>query len=423
MIDQKGLKILINEAAELSVKPHLTEQEKRRNTYLMSAIAAVKAGAQLADLDEERANETLRNAGLPTIKRNKFITREQEAEARGWQSVVANAHLSLHEREQRDMTEGNPISRIGTYSGLGYFVPTGFFPKLFAALSAHDVLFDENSGVTMIKTTTAEPITVPTVGDIENVAAVVGENTQTTSVDLSVPGHAVVGAWKYTTWDSLSREAFQDMDSTISAVNLFSANFAVRFARGIGKDLVTGSGSSKPLGLIPSLLAAGISPIVASGSATNDGSTNTGSNSLGSEDFQTALQNLDDAYANSPSCAWLMNKKTLATVAGQLDKYGNVLRLVEYVNGAPYIFGIPVRICPSMDNVGNSKNPVVLGDLRYWCTRLVVDASSGIQVINEASGLVEYGKVGLRAFMRADGELLYSDTSSPAPFVIISNHS
>jgi hypothetical protein len=39
------------------------------------------------------------------------------------------------------------------------------------------------------------------------------------------------------------------------------------------------------------------------------------------------------------------------------------------------------------------------------------------------SGLVEYGKVGLRAFMRADGELLYNDTCSPVPFVVIQNHS
>jgi HK97 family phage major capsid protein len=113
-----------------------------------------------------------------------------------------------------------------------------------------------------------------------------------------------------------------------------------------------------------------------------------------------------------------MNKKTLATVAGIVTKYGQPLNLVQWVGKRPYILGIPV-----MDNIGNGKNPVVLGDLSYWATRLVADPLSGIQLINEAPGLVENGKVGLACFFRADGELLYNDTGSPAPFVMIQNHS
>ena len=67
--------------------------------------------------------------------------------------------------------------------------------------------------------------------------------------------------------------------------------------------------------------------------------------------------------------------------------------------------------------------PVVLGDGTYWATRLVNDENSGIRVYSEATGFVEYGNVGMSCFMRADGELLYTDTNSPAPFTFIRNHS
>ena len=116
-----------------------------------------------------------------------------------------------------------------------------------------------------------------------------------------------------------------------------------------------------------------------------------------------------------------MNKKTLATVASIVTKQGSQLNLVQWVNGKPFIYGIPVKIAPSMDNIGNGKNPVVLMDLSYWATRIATAEDTGIQVIKEAAGLIEYGKVGLRAYMRADGALLYNDSSSPAPAVIIQN--
>jgi HK97 family phage major capsid protein len=146
-------------------------------------------------------------------------------------------------------------------------------------------------------------------------------------------------------------------------------------------------------------------------------------NSLGSADFAAAIDEIDQAYLESPKCAWFMNRKTLNKVSNIVNKFGNLLNLVQYVDGQPFIYGIPVRICPSMDSVGASNVPVVLGDGTYWATRLVNDENSGIRVYSEATGLVEYGNVGLSCFMRADGELLYSDLSSPPPFTYIRNHS
>jgi HK97 family phage major capsid protein len=190
------------------------------------------------------------------------------------------------------MTEGSPLSRLGTYTGLGYFVPTRFFPQVFSALAAHDALLDEDS-VTVVKTSNGRVITVPVIGDIENVATCIGEGVSQTSTDISSTNQALLSAYSYKTPRFVaSIEAFQDMDTALSTVEMFKQFTTSRLARGIAKDLVIGNGSSKPLGLLPSLEAVGIPYVTASGSAANTGGNESGAQSLGSGDFAAALENL-----------------------------------------------------------------------------------------------------------------------------------
>ena len=67
--------------------------------------------------------------------------------------------------------------------------------------------------------------------------------------------------------------------------------------------------------------------------------------------------------------------------------------------------------------------PIVFGDLSYFCVRCSVDPITRVQLYKETPGLVEQGKFGLRAYVRYDSALLYSDTGSPAPIVYLQNYS
>jgi HK97 family phage major capsid protein len=343
---------------------------------------------------------------------------------RGWKEFVHNTPDLGQYVEHRDMTEGAPmLAQLGTYTGLGYFVPTGFFQTLFAAMKAHDVLFDDDA-VTMIRTSTGAPLPVPIAGDTENVASVLGEALSQSSVDIDSTSHAVLGAYSYKTPRfTVSLEAFDDLEASFTVVGLFKQFAADKLARGIGADLMVGNGSGKTLGLLPSLTALGLAPVIAAGSAVNDGSANTGANSLGTPDFAAAYNALDAAYLSSSKIAWLMNNKTLGNQLSLLDKEGRPLELVKYIDGYPTIYGIPVKVCPSLPSIGASNTPVILGDLSYWATRLIIDDNAGIAVYKEAPGLIENGNIGMRCFARAHGALLYNDTGSPAPFVMLANHS
>lgn len=423
----KELNLLLGEYNTLSNKVRHTKAEEQRMAYLQTAISAVKNGASLSEVDQQLLNQREERHGLPMSKLPTSSDRQRDQEYRFWVSRL----------EKRDVEGAPMLTHVGSYSGLGFFVPTGFFDKVWDAMKAADALFDD-SAVTFFKTTNGRPFPVPTMDATAHDASVIGEAGSQSTVSIGTTGQAELGSYSYASdyWP-VSLEAFQDLDTALNTVELFRKFTGKALARGIGRDLVIGDGTNKPLGLIPSLEAAGAPVVTAAGSAANTGGSESGANSIGSADFSTALSTLDSAYTDSPSIAWLMNRSTLNAVAGIVTKQGLPLGLVKYDdNGKASIYGIPVKICPSMDNIGVSNIPVVLGDLSYWATRIVTPTEAiatasagevsfynnlGIKIFKEAPGLIENGKVALRSFVRADGELLWS--TGPSPFVVMRNHS
>jgi HK97 family phage major capsid protein len=158
----------------------------------------------------------------------------------------------------------------------------------------------------------------------------------------------------------------------------------------------------------------------------NDGNAaHNGVATLGSDDFQAAIAAIDSAYLESPKAAWIMNRRTLAAVANIKSSTGQPIGLVQYVDGKPFILGIPAKVSPSMPDMGASNVSVILGDFQYWLTRLVVSGENniGLKTYFEGPGLAENGNVAVNCFVRADGALLYTDNGSPAPFQPIQHHS
>jgi HK97 family phage major capsid protein len=397
----------------LSEKRNHTSQDKSRMAFLQTAISAIKAGGSLQEVHLDHVNAEQRRLGLEVTPRG-TLTQEQRAQVREFQAFAGG--------EKRDV-EGNPIPRLGTYTGLGFFSPTGWFNQVFEGLKQYDPIFDDQA-FTQIRSTNGRVMTVPTLSDVENDAAVVGEAVARTNANISAPGQASLGVFSYASrkWP-VSIEALQDLDASFSALELFKRFTTKALARGIGRDLLTGNGVNKSLGLIPALEAAGATIVAAQGSSANDGSGLSGTNSLGTMDFSNAYLSLDDAYRADPSCRWILNSNTLGKLYGQLDKMGRPI--IDFVNGAPTILGIKVHVSPSMANIGASNVPVLLGACSYWATRIVVSGvdDMGILMYKESSGLAENGLVEFQSFVRAGGALLWNDSGSPSPFVLVRNAS
>jgi HK97 family phage major capsid protein len=423
-IDAKGLATLMAEASQLTNRSKLTAQEDKRFNLLLSQIALLKTGeVTLADLQLDEVNEIAQRHGLPLTKRQAGSS-ETRAKAEAWQMVLKLAS----ENRTANETQGSIIARIGTYSGLGTFIPTEFIQETYAAMAAHDAFLDENA-VSMMNSTNGRVTEIPTFGDIENVAQVVGESADTSSseANISAPGKAdsVVYSYRSPLW-RLPIEVMQDVEAMGNAVSLFKAFAADRIARGAAKDLTNGNGSGKPLGIVNALLAASVTPVTAAGSAGNTGGSEDGTNSIGTKDLADLYFSVNEAYRSQPKCAWFMNDTTRTYLATLVTKMG--LPLVEWddAHANAFIMGKPVRISPSMQGIGAGNIPVVFGDGAYWLSRNVVDNSGEsqdyVQLVKEAAGLIEKGLVGLRMFCRWGGSLLYTDANSPAPFGLLQNH-
>jgi HK97 family phage major capsid protein len=423
-INTHELSTLVQEASTLADKPALNQREKRRFSFLQTAIAAVRSGASLAEVDQQDLNERERAAGL---RQTRLPRRDEEKRAKAifMQEIVKGGFGEARVQggyEFRAETEGNVISQIGTYSGLGSFVPTDFFAEVKSSLLEHDCLFDEDT-VTLIESTNGRLLRLGNYDDSASEAQLVAEAALSGfDTNLGNPNQSVLAAFSYCTKvHPFSLEIFDDLDQSYGAYQLFERFASDRMARGIGNILLTGNGSNQTTGLITALEALGVSYVTATGSAVNDGSSATGANSLGSQDFANLWGSVNRQYRESSRACWVMNDSTLTAVSAVVTKYG--LPLVNFENGTAYILNKPVKISPSMPSVGSKNIPVLFGDLSFWFTRLVTDDKTRIRVIKEAPGLIENGQIGLQMFMRADGVLNFKGAAANTPINYIVNHS
>jgi HK97 family phage major capsid protein len=422
------LTTLTQEASVLASKTRLTKEEQRRFHWLTgTAIPAVKAGATLADVTEHELNIVEARNGFRLTKIQRRNGRQYAKSL--FMQKLADLPTRHDSRELRasNEAEGAVLAQLGTYSGLGYYVPTDFAGKVFATMAQHDPLYDEDS-CTVINSTNAKPYPIPVYDDLSNEAVQVSEAqnlAQGTQVNLGNPGHVLLGSYSFRTpIHYMSMEVFQDAGDQAmgSAYDLFAQFAGDRLARAIGQKLVSGGGPAGTTitGIIPALQAAGVNGVVAAGSSGNDGSAATGANSIGSADIAALYFSVNAAYRASPKCSFMMADSTLAYLAKIVTKMG--LPLVNFEDGVARIMGKPVKVSPSVPAIGSDAITVLFGDFSYWNTRLVSDDSSRIQVFKETR--VEQGLVGLQYFLRADGILAFNSPNvANAPINYLIQHS
>lgn len=426
-IDHKGLAHLAGELNALSAKKNPTAADTARRSALQSTISVLKMGGiTLDEINQRAANEVAIEMGKKPERFNTLrLPARDIAHAKAWRSIIRNdGHVNYE--EFRDEGIGHVTQSY--YNGNnGSLIPTEFLDQVFAEMKWFDPLVDPNV-VTYVETSHGRPLQVPMMDDTANDASVSAENSDQSGneTDIAHPNAALLGAYSYRSpmWRA-SFEALQDLEGNVALMNLFKSFAANRIGRGAGRDLMTGNGSGKPLGLVSQLIMTGVNPVLTQGNARNINGGNTGSpnayqaTSIGSQDLAALYFSVDRAYRGSPKCAWLMNDNTLKSLWQLVSEQG--LPLVNIVDGKEFIYGKPVYIAPSMDSIGSSSNPIIFGDLIYWITRCSMDQTY-VKLFFEAPGLVEKAEVGLRMYARYDGTLMFSSTQTP-PINYLQMHS
>lgn len=319
-----------------------------------------------------------------------------------------------YEKELRDgLLEGAPmLNHIGTYSGLGYFVPTGFVNAIEQATKWFAPLLD-GSVITVMDTSTGQPLPFPTSDDTGNAATIVGEAQTTSELDVTA-SQVNFGAYKFTSGlVKVSLELSQDSAFDLEA--WLAQRFGERWGRGLENFLTNGTGSSQPTGILTAIAASGATPIVAAGSSESTGGAQTGANSIGYSDLVNLEHAVDPSYRRGAK--YMFHDQTLSALKRIIDKYGRPLwtpgigvDVSDTLNGYSYV------INQSMPKISASNVTVAFGDFKKFTARRVKD----LAIMKLVERYAELGQVAYVSFARLDSNLV---DAGQHPLNVLQQHS
>jgi HK97 family phage major capsid protein len=430
------LESTLTELERLTSQPTLSSKDEKRHAFLISKVAILRdhaKGTSLADLKNYERDRLLREAGLPRMPEapKTRLQADIEQEYRDWLlgRPVRTSNIPP-DREVRANEAGQQSIAYSEKQQGGTFVAQGFWDRYQLTLKQHDEIF-ESWAHNDLQTETGATVPLPVIDDTSNSSTLVGETIQSTEADVANFAQQQLNAWTFRSgYVAVSMELAQDSAFPLGSV--LEKIFALRHARGVGKYLITGSGVNQPTGLLTAILGAGVSPLIASGSSTNDGSAASGSNSIGSQDLVKLFFNVNPAYRKGS--IFFMNDSTLSSIMNLLDKSGRPLVSIVYgydISGERkdyyYVLGRRVAICPSVPGIASAANSVIFGNPDYFVVRSV-PSSLYFRAFKEAGGIpsttdfILRGLVGVESFVRYDSDALIPN-SQLSPFSVLQQHS
>jgi len=380
------IEALSQESRAISQQSVISATAKARFDWCLARIAAIRSGAQSAN-----------------------VATEDEMRARAAAVLKESGVLSEMEQFRKDLSTGTTLR---SYSGMnttvvangGYFVPSAYMDEIFAGMAQFDPLLDE-ANVRLLKTSNARPMTVPGI-DLSSISATkVGQgvdNPPPTAPSSNIPAVSknVLGGFSYRS-DSLPATFELEIDSFESIAKILAKAFGTGLARGIGADLINGDGSTGPLGLLTA--------------AANSGVTTGAAGVITAADINAIYFSLNRAYRNSPKCAWVLSDSTYELVRNAKDSSNRPL--LSMSEDGERLMGKKVLIAPSMPSAAGSK-AIVFGDLAQYIVRIAKD-SVETRRNTQAPGYAENGIALYYSLMRADATLVAPGNAKPAVYATL----
>jgi len=413
-VDSLGLDIKNIERADAA------EAELRASGAIKTAPVA---GAPAGTVDPEKLAKEYRRAFIASLRTMApglgfGPEASNHAERANLRSNIADVldRGVAYEKELRangdGILEGNPITgHIGSYSGLGFFVPTGFVNDIEQATKYFAPLLD-GSVINVIETASGQPLPFPTSNDTTQIAQPVAEAYAINEQDVTA-SQIVFGAIKFTS--GLVKTSIELMqDSAFDLDAWLVQRFAERWGRGLEQYLTVGTGAGvQPIGLLTAVGTG--NAVTASGSSESTGGSQTGANSIGYSDLVNLEHSVDPSYRRGAK--YMFHDTTLASLKKILDKFGRPLWTPGIGIGAPdTLNSYSYVINQSMPQIAASATTVAFGAMKKFTARKVKDLS----VMKLVERYAEQGQIGFVSFARLDSNLLDAGTH---PINVLVQHS
>ena len=258
------------------------------------------------------------------------------------------------------------------------------------------------AGATVVTTETGETLVVPrSTGFVTSAITAEGQPITESDPTLSTVS---LGAYKYSNYFEVSQELANDTPTNLMSFLARQAALSLGLgATGYGDDLINGTGSGQPRGL---LLDAGTGVTGPAGTAAGLGTQ--GTSNQGTDALWNLVGSVAEPYAEATSAAFLMRNATNVGIRKLRDTSG------QPVNGLTdrrSLLGYPVFTDPFMPAAANAAEYIAFGAMDRYFIRIV----NGIRFERSDEFRFQNDLIAFRCILRLDGALI--DTNAVKTFV------
>jgi HK97 family phage major capsid protein len=296
------------------------------------------------------------------------------------------------------------VSYVG---GSGYLVPPAFSSLFFAGLAQVDPLLDaDNVTLEVTDGYSFAGEQIPS-WDLSSFSAVRvgagasdGEAIQQTAQTVPTTAANTLSGYVYKCTLSVAMELFDDVSEAYLNDKLSTA-FSIGMGRGVGVDLVLGTGGSmmQPSGLLPFAYNTGLTIGTGSEQAGNQPSGN-----FTAQDLTRLYFSLNRAWRASPRCAFVCADETYQQIRLATDNFGRPL--LNVTDDGERLFGKKVLVAPSVPYANGSpivQGKIIFGDLSRFVVRCTTLA---IQKSMENVSAIEKGEYDMIGRLRCDAAII-----------------
>jgi len=258
------------------------------------------------------------------------------------------------------------------------------------------------AGATVVTTATGEDLVIPkSTGFVTS--AIIGEGASITESDPTL-ATITLKSFKYANYFEISQELANDTPTNLLSFLARQAALSLGLgATGYGDDLINGTGTTQPRGL---LLDAGTGVTGPVGTATSLGTQGTANQ--GTDALWNLVGSLAEPYAAAGSAAFLMRNASDVIVRKLKDTTGQP---VQGLGERGRILGYPSYVDPFVPAMAANAESIAFGDMSKYFVRIV----NGIRFERSDEFRFQDDLVAFRCILRLDGALI--DTGAVKSFV------
>jgi HK97 family phage major capsid protein len=382
---QQEIMDLNRQCEEITNKP-LTPESRKKFELNLSKISLLKSGQLSDEVRMNRADELAQEFGFNKVDRSEE-SRTKRASLESFRAYVSTG-------EFRTYSAMNTV----TGSNGGYLLPVEFERILLQGMAQFDDLLNPDN-VRVIPTKTGTNISVPSIDLSTITSVIVSQNTQQLPVSNPTVSNNTFVGYSYKTNPIAVTTQLED-DAFESTMQIVMTAFGIGLARGAGADLVNGSGSGAPMGLLTA--------------AANSGITAASSTAFTRDELLAVYMSVNRTYRSSPKAAFVMNDAIYQNILALKDSNGRPL--INMTEDGEKLFGKRVLIAPSMPTAAGSK-ALVFGDLSQFAVRIV--GSPEVKRASEVPGYVEKSIALYTGWLRVDSGLIAPGSVSPIVYAAL----